>query len=439
MKFTFRVPDGQVSPDETLLLTVLQDSIGEVYLDRAVRPIPVFAGATDAFLLSLEEVTPAPMSSPAPAGSYIPTSVPTGGALEPTISPVSGGEPTIAPTTGTEPTIEPTQTIAPSGGVEPTIQPTPTIAPASGGEPTSTPANGGEPTMTPKAGNQTVIIPDTYLAFESPQDPLVEPSEAQYRQVIDQTISFWDTILADLPDFGNRYVNTTVEVDFTQLNGGRPEPNFNIQIDLASIKVRFEDGGDGLPSVDVVFFALRDSIQDNQEFLDQSINTVTDSAFSVATKAVLRRGMFDPPQEEIRPVDDTVVRVKNIYLAYASLLEPLTEPTEEQYGQIVEQTLAYFEKVVASVPGVGASFLSAEALLNSTEIYAGIPAERFNIIMTYEYIDLIFANATENLPTPSAAFELLRTSLNQTYITDYVFTVSNSAFAFVDEFVMREL
>ena len=414
---------------------MLQDSIGEVYLDRAVRPIPAFASATEAFLLSLNEetvgpaISPGPTFSPAPADSSIPSPIPTGDALEPTITPAIG----------VEPTTEPRPTNAPSSGAAPTIEPAPTISPVGGGEPTSAPSSSETPTDTPNVGNRTVVIPDTYLAFESPQDPLVAPTEAQYQQVIDQTIAFWDTIMVNQPDFGDNYVNTTVEVDFTQLNAGKPDQRFNILIDLASIVVRFDNGLEVLPMVDVVFFALRDSIQDNQEFVNQAINTVTDSAFTVATKAVLRRGMFEPPQQDIRPVDTAVVRVNNVYLAYVSLLEPLAAPSEEQYDQIVEQTLAYFEKVVANVPGIGASFLSADAVLSFTEIDAGIPAERYNILMAYEYIDLIFAEGTENLPSPSETFELLRNSLTKIYITDYVFTVSNSAFAFVDEFVMREL
>lgn len=422
---------------------MLQDSIGEVYLDRAVRPIPAFASATEAFLLSLSEETeapatsPGPTFSPAPVFSSIPSPIPTGGAFTP--APVIGVEPTISPGNGTEATIAPRPTNAPSSGATPTIEPAPTISPVGGGEPTSAPSSSAAPTNTRNIGNRTVIIPDTYFAFESPQDPLVQPTEAQYQQVIDQTIAFWDTILVDLPDYGDNYVNTTVEVDFTQLNAGKPDQRFNILIDLASITVRFDHGMEGLPMVDDVFFALRDSIQDNQEFVNQAINTVTDSAFTVATKAVLRRGMLEPPQEEIRPANETVVRVKNVYFAYVSLLEPLTEPTKEQYDQIVEQTLAYFEKVVANVPGIGASFLSADAQLSFTQIDAAIPAERYNILMAYENIDLIFAEGTENLPSPSDTFELLRNSLTKTYITDYVFTVSNSAFAFVDEFVMREL
>ena len=293
--------------------------------------------------------------------------------------------------------------------------------------------------MVPTVLSQTIELNNTYLAFESTQDPLVAPTEAQYQQVIDQTIAFWDTILAALPDVGGRYIDTTVEIEFTQLNAAQPMDNFNMLIDLASINVRFEGSSDGLPSRDDLFMILRDSIQDNQEFVSQSINTVSDSAALVGVnKAVLRKAMLDPPQEEIIPAGDAIVRVESFYLAYVSLEDPVTEPTEEQYAQVVQQTVSYFEKVAADFTDIGASFLSAVAVLNSTQIAAGIPAQRFNILMNYEYIDLIFAQGTENLPSPPDAFQLLRNSLTGAYLTDYVFTVSNTAFDFVNEFVMRD-
>jgi len=57
--------------------------------------------------------------------------------------------------------------------------------------------------------------------------------------------------------------------------------------------------------------------------------------------------------------------------------------------------------------------------------------------MDYEFIDVIFAEGTENLPDAPTLLETFRNSLTASYLTDYVWTVSDSAFTTANEVVMR--
>jgi len=448
----FSVADGLRPPNAMETLELMQDSLTEEYLDQVVRPIPVFAGAADAFLVSLGG---SPTASPS---TFTATPTPSLAPIDSTSSGIPASRepsaPSIGPTGGTDPTtggnVPPSslptgRTESPAGGTS--APSTNSEAPAVG---TESPA-GGTSAPTGASAGEIVLIENTYLAYVSTRDPLTAPTDDQYEQVKELTIAFWEPVLTALPGIGGRFLDTTVDIEFTQLNAGLPMEQFNILMDLASVSVRFEEGTENLPTPDELFVILRDSL--GQGYIDNFVTTVTDSAFADLNEAVYLGGMLDPPPEPesakagtqptpipvvSTPVNGARVRVENWYMAYASIEDPLTEPTEAQYTQMVEQTIAYFEFVVSDFPGIGSSFVSAKAALGSTQLNAGVPADRFNILMRYQYIDLLFADVTENIPSPAYVFELLRASLTKTYITDYVFTVTNSPFAFVNEFVMGE-
>ena len=128
----------------------------------------------------------------------------------------------------------------------------------------------------------------------------------------------------------------------------------------------------------------------------------------------------------------------NFYLAYVATQDPLVEPTQEQYEDQANLTNSYIEDLFSAMfaNSSDTTFLGAETQLDYTLFQAGIPAERFNLYMDYAYTDLIYTIDSDP-PDAATSFELMRGSISQSFITDYVWNTTDSAFTTVNEVVMR--
>ena len=138
------------------------------------------------------------------------------------------------------------------------------------------------------------------------------------------------------------------------------------------------------------------------------------------------------------PTEEPVlrIRVENFFLAYVA--PGAVEPTEEQYAQLVGVTNDFFTDTFTQrfASDNTATFLRAESTLGFSLFNASIPAERFNIYTDYDYTDLIYTtNSTP--PDAAASFVLLRDSINQAYITDYVRSLTDTPFVTTNEVVFR--
>jgi hypothetical protein len=131
------------------------------------------------------------------------------------------------------------------------------------------------------------------------------------------------------------------------------------------------------------------------------------------------------------------VRVADFYLAYVAENAD-REPTQEEYGQLVNLTMEYFNTFLEKKYGNSTEimFLGAEPVLSFTLFKAGIPNDRFNIYMDYEYVDVIFT-AESNPPSAAELFVILRDSISPEYILDYVRLASGTPFVSTNEVVFR--
>jgi hypothetical protein len=132
------------------------------------------------------------------------------------------------------------------------------------------------------------------------------------------------------------------------------------------------------------------------------------------------------------------VRVSDYYLAYVAA-DAEREPTADEYSFMIKLTSDFFEKSLTALYAdrQDLTFLGLEIpQLASVGFNYGVPNERFNIIMYYDHIDLMF---TENSIAPSAseAFALLRDMISPEYILDYVRTAVDTPFVSTNEVIFR--
>ena len=151
-------------------------------------------------------------------------------------------------------------------------------------------------------------------------------------------------------------------------------------------------------------------------------------------------GNITGPTTSPAPTPTPVIRVRvgDYYLAYVSNQNPLVEPTPEQYAAQADVTTRYFEDFFRAsfANSSDTTFLGAESNLDYTLFQAGIPAERFNLYMDYSYMDLIYSIDSDP-PDAAMSFELMRASISEDFIRNYVWNTTKSAFATVNEVVMR--
>jgi hypothetical protein len=108
-------------------------------------------------------------------------------------------------------------------------------------------------------------------------------------------------------------------------------------------------------------------------------------------------------------------------------------PTDEEYQQVVDNTVEYFAGTFSDTPG----FVEITPSLRTTKWDTGFPEERFNIYMEYEYMDILFEPGS-SLPTSDEALEQMRVAVSPDYILNFVRPV-NGTFSTVNEVVLRAL
>jgi hypothetical protein len=130
------------------------------------------------------------------------------------------------------------------------------------------------------------------------------------------------------------------------------------------------------------------------------------------------------------------IRVTDFYITYVSEQNPVVEVTTAQFQDEVDVTTRYFEDYLKAMfeDETDITFLRAESALGSTLINAGIPEDRFNIYMEYDYTDLIYT-ADSNPPDAATSFDLLRNSFTPEFLLRYARNVTG-AFATVNEVLM---
>jgi hypothetical protein len=133
-----------------------------------------------------------------------------------------------------------------------------------------------------------------------------------------------------------------------------------------------------------------------------------------------------------------VVRVLNYYLAYVS--PSTTEPTEEEYQQMLDLTTEYFTMYFeeAYADDADVDFISVTVGLKFTEFDdPGFPPEigvRYNIYMDYSFSDWVFTEASTP-PTDTEIFSIMRNSIDNTYILEWVRSLTGTPFAGVTEVI----
>jgi hypothetical protein len=131
------------------------------------------------------------------------------------------------------------------------------------------------------------------------------------------------------------------------------------------------------------------------------------------------------------------VRVENFFLAYNAPMAD-REPTADEYNQMRDLTTEYFTNYFTGryANDTAVKFLTAESGIKFNLYQAGIPAQRFNIYMQYNYTDLIY---TVDSTPPSAAesFIIMRDSITAEYILNYVRNATNTPFDSTQEVVFR--
>jgi uncharacterized surface protein with fasciclin (FAS1) repeats len=139
------------------------------------------------------------------------------------------------------------------------------------------------------------------------------------------------------------------------------------------------------------------------------------------------------------PTEEPVqrIRVENFFLAYV-VPGATTEPTPDQITQLAQVTNDFFTDTFTTMfaGNNNVTFLRSESTLGFTLFGAGIPAARFNVYTDYNYTDLIYtANSTP--PDAAASFVIMRESINQPYIVDYVRSLTGTPFETTNEVIFR--
>jgi len=332
------------------------------------------------------------------------------------------------------------------------------------------------------------------LFYFSTQDPLVEPTPEQFQEQFDLTVAYWESYIFDAFQ-GTGFEESFYGAAALLRNAGLDDTSnglFNIRMEYDYIDIFFAPGTieaiselAGVPlDADFFFGVLQESL--TAAFIQNYVRSVADSAFvdvtelsmqqdfssktpsispSVATPTLLPslRPTFSAapspgtgcefvPPDTI-PNDAEVLRIPGASLSYVSTQSPLIEPTMEQFDQVVEGTLAFWEcsmfldlqtlvPVVVDFP-IEDGFLGINAAIETTVLNAGLPGDKFNILVQLEYIDLFFLAGTiggiSEPFDPESVFELLRNAITADYLLDVVRTIENSAFASVTEVVIPKM
>jgi hypothetical protein len=151
-------------------------------------------------------------------------------------------------------------------------------------------------------------------------------------------------------------------------------------------------------------------------------------------------GTSQPPASA--PTIDTDVRGTitvrdNFFIAFAAP-DATREPTEAEYAQMVNLTETFFNSVLSAMfaNDPARMFVRVDMNLADTMFQASIPAERFNIYMEFDSAALVFT-PDSTPPTAEEAFALLRDSISQDYIVQYVRSAMDTPFVSTNEVVFR--
>jgi hypothetical protein len=151
-------------------------------------------------------------------------------------------------------------------------------------------------------------------------------------------------------------------------------------------------------------------------------------------------GTSPPPASA--PTVDTDVRgtitVRDRFFIAFAAPDATREPTEAEYAQMVNLTESFFNAALSAMfaNDPARMFERVDMNLDNTLFNSSIPADRFNIYMEFDTAALVFT-PDSTPPTAEEAFALLRDSISQDYIVQYVRSATDTPFVSTNEVVFR--
>jgi len=375
------------------------DSINEEYITLVVQTIPAFAGVTEVFAKGSIDNTfqPLPTTTPAPV-----------------------------------PTVSPTLTFSPA--------PSFSVAPSSS-----------------MIEDQQVQVGNFFIAYTVPGGS--EPSDTDFALLIQTTAAWFAEVITSQLPAGVSLLGTDPESAESLFDGSAPASQPNVYTEYSYIVFSYIVSGDNEPpSPEETLRIMRESVLDAAYI--QTIRQI--EAFANAEAALLLSldGTPTPSPSPSSLVPSLiassyipsmgapsiypstglanggeVVMVEPFYIAFASVKDPLVEPTQQEFLQIMETTVTWWETGL-SMALPADTFLRAEAVLDSTSFQADFPSERFNLLLRFD-VNLFFATVPTGLSTPEEVYDRLKDLITADYIVTAILPLlPGSAFAKVTEVIM---
>ena len=136
-----------------------------------------------------------------------------------------------------------------------------------------------------------------FLAYQTNQDPLVEPSPEDYAQQARDVHQFfedvWTTeVAANQTDF--TFLGVEFVLEFTLFEAGIPDPEFTLYMDYEHMDLIYTANSTGFPDPAESFEILQDSL--TEDFIRFTVRNTT-GAFSTVSRVVFRASVTENPEE----------------------------------------------------------------------------------------------------------------------------------------------
>ena len=138
------------------------------------------------------------------------------------------------------------------------------------------------------------------------------------------------------------------------------------------------------------------------------------------------------------------VAIPTYYIVYAASAAD-REPTEDEYLQMNNLTIQYFDDVFSNLYGAGqpdfgsaseTMFDSVSSDIDSTQYNAGIPEPKYNIYISFT-TEIKFATESSVIPTAEELFDIMVEAINPTYIVNYVWQAPETPFISTQDVLMQ--
>ena len=123
-------------------------------------------------------------------------------------------------------------------------------------------------------------------------------------------------------------------------------------------------------------------------------------------------------------------RINDYYLAMVA--PGAREPSKEEYQEIVRRSNARFKKFFQNhYKGVdGVEFVDLKSEIDRTSFgkEAGIPSEKYNILIKFAFLDVICSTDSETPPDKAEILKIMKSAISKDFVEESIRSLEGSPF-----------